>query len=401
MKRKVKIIIALLLIVCIGLTGCSSKDEKKKPVSSKEGSTSTEIPEKEIKSTETPKEESAKTLLDAVQWVDNSREVEAFKKLAIVLYPDKTIGEALTGDYAVIEWKYGKSQDEEFLLCNYTYGDEEYILIFTKNSKENVNISEYYIGVEGQDRASITACADKIFGTVKQNGESEPNSSNEFSDNRIGYFSNGYWGMHVKSIDNTSKTFIYDGYEYAIQKTKPCCIDEKGTIVDENTVDIYGIQIHWDEDSFTINDGNDAVIMSSMRGGTQAHDVEHGAGTYVRSKLPEGESSSISSEYMPLNGEYNNASDGEASRIVVTAVDSASFKFKIYKYSEGNDGDSLIFKEHIARFETQDSTSAVYRGKEYTVWFDCSEYATIVLSGFEEATTLGNTFWNSKALNAG
>jgi len=105
----------------------------------------------------------------------------------------------------------------------------------------------------------------------------------------------------------------------------------------------------------------------------------------------------ITSVYFPVEGEYSNGSEGNFSYIVITRIDQASFKFAIYKGDTGE----LIFNQHIAAFEEKDATVAVYRGQNYTLYFDCSEYATITLTGFEEfIESPQNTFWNSTVLHS-
>lgn len=107
--------------------------------------------------------------------------------------------------------------------------------------------------------------------------------------------------------------------------------------------------------------------------------------------------SSVSSSYLPVNGTYSNGSDGDFHYIQISAIDQSSFSFSIYEGMSSQ----LVFKQHTAVFEEQDATTAVYRGEGYTLYFDCSEYATITLTGFEEVISSSwNTFWNSEVLQA-
>lgn len=103
------------------------------------------------------------TLKDRVIWKDSSKEVEAFKKLSITAYPDKPIGEAFSKEYSVNEWKYGRDGNEEYLLCNYTFEKKEATIIFYKDTYENVNIAEYYIGNQKQDKKSIEKESKALF----------------------------------------------------------------------------------------------------------------------------------------------------------------------------------------------------------------------------------------------
>lgn len=113
---------------------------------------------------------------------------------------------------------------------------------------------------------------------------------------------------------------------------------------------------------------------------------------------PQGDFRPVTTQYMPVDGNYNNASDGEYASIQITGINDNSFYFSIYKYVDGQ-GEQQIFMDNIAVFEDMASSTAVFRGQQYTLTFDCSEYGTIRLSGFDEATALGDTFWNSLALH--
>lgn len=113
---------------------------------------------------------------------------------------------------------------------------------------------------------------------------------------------------------------------------------------------------------------------------------------------PQGDFAPITTQYMPVDGDYKNASDGEYATIRITGINDNSFYFTIYKYIEGQ-GEQQIFMDNIAVFEERESSTAVFRGQQYTLTFDCSEYGTIKLSGFDDAITLGDTFWNSQALH--
>lgn len=115
----------------------------------------------------------------------------------------------------------------------------------------------------------------------------EPEPDPIFSPDRVGYYSNGYWAMDLKSIDTESKKVIYDGYEGGYSEI-PSCSNEEGVIIDSNTLDILGVRLVWDnENSFTIHNAEDCMIFSSMAGATTSHDVQHGAGVYRKIQKPE------------------------------------------------------------------------------------------------------------------
>lgn len=107
---------------------------------------------------------------------------------------------------------------------------------------------------------------------------------------------------------------------------------------------------------------------------------------------PQGDFAPVTTQYMPADGNYRNSNDGEYSTIRITGINDYSFYFSIYRYTEG-EGDRQIFMDNIAVFEDADSTTAVFRGQQYTLTFDCSQNGLIVLSGFDDATALGDTFW--------
>lgn len=117
MRKYLKGILLILMVMLIGvLAGCSnSKEENKKET------------EKKI------------SLLETVEWQDDSKKIEEFKKCSISSYPDKPIGETVSSQFSVNKWQYGYSEKEEYLLCSYVKEEKEVILIFYKDSYENVN----------------------------------------------------------------------------------------------------------------------------------------------------------------------------------------------------------------------------------------------------------------------
>lgn len=325
------------------------------------------------------------------EWKYDGAKIESFKKLFLNSYPSKTIGDALV-NYDVSDWKFKEEDGKKYLRCEFTYENVPYCFVFYVDEYDNVNIAELLIRGEKQGKDKLVEISELLF------KKEEPTDA-LFSESRIGYFSNGYWAMDVKSIDYATNTIIYDGYEYAFSEIEPACRNQTGVIIDANTLDIYGVTIHWEGDGFTITNGEDAMIMSSMAG--SSHDVEHGAGEYKRVEKPQ---PSITQEnpnnlttYFPVVGDYNTGYIGEVSTIRISKVDDKSFVFSIYKYYEG-EGEKLIFREHVATFEG-DVPMAVYRGNEYTLYFDCSSYGTITLYGFEEVGE-GTQFWNSYLLRS-
>lgn len=154
-KKKVVIIsITVLLIVCIGtfIYLWYSQGERK---------------EKEAKP-QNVEEVKPSTLREGLKWEDNSEKVEAFKKEHISGYPDSTIGDALKGDYSVSSWKYASQDAHEYLMCNYSYEEQIYMLVFYRDSYDNVNVAEYYIKDDLQAKEITDEVMKKIFTIEKQ-----------------------------------------------------------------------------------------------------------------------------------------------------------------------------------------------------------------------------------------
>lgn len=367
MKKRVGLLAFLLF--CTGLAvGCGQKKET--------GSTDIDSQVEEIKKQE---------------WQDSSGEVEAFKKLSLTAYPGRTIGEALAGEYDVKEWKYKEEENKKFLKCSYTYQEKERSLVFYQDEYDNVNVAEYFIGDEKQSQEEIKKCCEDLFSQpVSETAEAE--TSSVFPESRVGYYSNGYWAMDLKSIDNASGTVRYDGYEYGFSATEPACWDQEGKIVDANTLEIYDATIKWDGDSFSISNEEDAMIMSSMAG--RSHDTAHGAGTYTKSERPKADDSrqisGVTKAIELYAGEYNDyrsfgdnpACPENPCRIVISGVTDTSFTFKIEQWDPSAGTFNLIFKEHTAVF-TGDGSAAVYNGKQYTLNFTFPDITTIEVSGFD------------------
>ena len=396
MKKKLELVGIIVLLCSFGLLGCSDKS-----------------------SSDSKEDHLNNVAASLAEWEDNSKETEAFKKLYLTGYSDKQIGEAFVGEYSVSEWKYKEDGSKKYLRCVYTFKEEERSLIFYMDEYENVNVSEYLIEGVKQSKEEIQKCCDELFGM-----EPVPEISTGFSDKRLGFFTNGKWAMEITNINTMNKTINYYAYWWNFNENRMEQSEDELLTVKILSDDSMGYEIseyykpiQWNgDDSFTMNKYNCEILFNKntigSRDGKSDDFWNSGMGEFKRSERPEnipmtyleddvekqttgsGNTQNITTKYIPVNGEYTNGSDGDFSRIVITAVDSSSFKFKIYK------GESLIFKEHTATFESQDASIAVYQGQEYTLTFDCSQYATIVLSGFNEATTIGNTFWNSKLLHS-
>lgn len=73
---------------------------------------------------------------------------------------------------------------------------------------------------------------------------------------------------------------MFDGYEYSFDRFNPVCEDQIGIIVDDDTIQLNYVLVKWDEDSFTLKNGEDAAFMELQE--NVEHDFDHGAGTYKR-----------------------------------------------------------------------------------------------------------------------
>ena len=164
----------------------------------------------------------------------------------------------------------------------------------------------------------VRACRneDVDSNTEINNAGSTDTGTSNFSTSRIGYFSNGYWGINLKNIDNSTKTVIYDGYEYAYSPTDPSIIDATGYILDDNTLELQGITVNWDGDTFFLENGTDAMFMSSGAGGT--HDYDNGSGTYSRTIPPNPNEGDVVGEAIQekIGDAANSALDGAVNGMV-------------------------------------------------------------------------------------
>lgn len=229
--------------------------------------------------------------------------------------------------------------------------------------------------------------------TEKKSKKTEESKKTEgFDETRLGFYTNGSWGMDIKSIDNKSKTITYDGYEDGAREAS--CRDQTGKIIDDNTLDIYGVIIKWEGDTFEIKNEEDVLILSSGVGGVDSHDAGAGIGTYSKvksvSQSSKEQSGSILRAVELYGGEYNDSRiygdnpecPANPCRVVVYNVTMVSFDFRIEQYNPQTKQYEMIFKDHTAEF-VGDGTSAAYYGKEYTLNFTFPDVTAIKVYGFE------------------
>ncbi|MGX8680588.1 MAG: hypothetical protein ACSW8B_04300 [bacterium] len=113
---------------------------------------------------------------------------------------------------------------------------------------------------------------------------------------------------------------------------------------------------------------------------------------------------SFKAKYNLRDGEYFNSPEGGTPYMcvaVIKQVDGQSFEFTIYQVcdSEGENFDhrKLIFKTHVARFDSRDAKKAVFKGEKYTLSFECNYKYSFVLSGYKAATRCSSTYSLSEA----
>lgn len=249
------------------------------------------------------------TLKETVQWEDNSKKIEELKREKLTAYPDKSIGEGMTS-LTIEEWKYGNSEKEQYLFCQFQEEKKKESIIFYKDSYDNVNVAEYYVDNTKQTKEKIEEFEKKYF--VKE----ETKKQNETS---------------------TKET-----------STKKETTENKST---------------------------------SVKG-------------------------KFSANFMPEDGEYYNSAEGGVPymcKIKIKKTSPNSFKFSIWQVTDknGNNCNKMIFKEHEAIFEKQESKSAVYKGNQYTLYFYCDFYYSFGLSGFALAEKCGNIYSTAGSENFG
>lgn len=226
----------------------------------------------------------------------------------------------------------------------------------------------------------------------------ETKKAEGFDESRVGFYTNGSWGMDIKSIDNEAKTITYDGYEsiegYGKGAEEASCTNQTGKIIDDNTLDIYGVIIKWEGDTFEIKNEEDVLILSSMVGGVDSHDVGTGIGTYSKvdsvSQSSQEQSGSILRAVELYGGEYSDSRiygdnpecPTNPCRVVVYNVTTVSFDFRIEQYNPQTRQYETIFNDHTAEF-VGDGTSAAYYGEQYTLNFTFPDVTAIKVYGFE------------------
>lgn len=115
------------------------------------------------------------SLIERISWIDDSKEVESFKKETLTAYEDVTIGEGMASE-TIEEWKYGIEDNNTYLMCKYSVDKKKEIIIFYKDNYDNINIAEYYIDDTKQDKDVIKAFAEKYFIKEEETTKEEANT---------------------------------------------------------------------------------------------------------------------------------------------------------------------------------------------------------------------------------
>lgn len=399
MRKYLKGILMILTVMLIGvLAGCSnSKKENEEESEKKIG------------------------LLETVEWQDDSKKIEEFKKCSISAYSNKPIGETVSSQFSVNKWQYGYSEKEEYLLCSYVKEEKEVILIFYKDSYENVNIAEYYVEEEKQSKEEITKVTEEIFG------------EKEFSSKRTGFFSNGKWAIEISKVDVANKKIEYYSYWWNFEKEQ---MEQSETdvktldILDVDTMGNSNYSIEWNGiDSFKMEKYDCELLFNNdtigSREGRSEEFWNSGMGEFKRIEKPENIPISEFESAQEPSSQENEESGNQ--RIVLPQVPPAgtyweadcsplyaryyieisntqdnSFDFEIYQaqtfnqYEEASDY-KLVFKKHTAIFT--DAYHAVYEGQQYTLHFECgTNTGYITISGFSEVIPDGSQLCNTEWL---
>lgn len=399
MRKYLKGILMIFTVMLIGvLAGCSnSKEENEEELGKKTG------------------------LLESVEWQDDSKKIEEFKKCSISAYSDKPIGETVSSQFSVNKWQYGHSEKEEYLLCSYVKEDKEVILIFYKDSYENVNIAEYYVEKEKQNKEEITKVTEEIF------------EEKEFSSERTGFFSNGKWAMEISKVDVANNKIEYYSYWWNFEKEQMEQSETDAKTLDILDVDTMGnsdYSIEWNGiDSFKMEKYDCELLFNNdtigSREGRSEEFWNSGMGEFKRIEKPENIPISEFESAQEASSQENEESENQ--RIVLPQVPPAgtyweadcsplyaryyieisntqdnSFDFEIYQaqtfnqYEEASDY-KLVFKKHTATFT--DAYHAVYEGQQYTLHFECgTNTGYITISGFSEVIPDGSQLCNTEWL---
>lgn len=365
-------------------------------------------------------------LRDSIEWKEDKEKIEVFKTLSVNEYPETTIGEVFAENYTVNKWQYGIDNNVQYLLCNYVDNDLSYVMIFYQDIYENVNIAEYYVDGEKQDKETLKVASEEIFKAKK------------FSEKRVGFFTNGKWAMEITSVDSENNKIEYYSYwwDFTNERMEQSETDVKSLeILGPDTMGNEDYTIQWNGlDSFTMKKYDCELLFNNntigSREGRSEEVWESGIGEFKRAEKPEnipisdleiidepkeetttgGTDTSQANDFIrlpqvPPDGIYweGNCPPAYAKYYVeVSNTQDDRFDFKIYQ-AQSVDADGwtsdfqLVFKQHTAIFT--DAYHAVYEGKQYTLYFECgSNLGYMTISGFSEVIPDGSELYNNEYL---
>lgn len=206
--------------------------------------------------------------------------------------------------------------------------------------------------------------------------------------------------MNIKKVDGNRITFDlrhYGDWGYSERGSYGnYCVDTNVDLIDgkaEFQCYDLGSEQEKSRTCYMYVEGNSISIVSAL-------DTDNMDDLVINTELHKRERGSveigkIDTSYMPVNGNYYMGD--VAPWMKVKQVDSNSFKFAIY---DGRD-DNLIFKEHIAVFDTDNPYEAIYRGEKYTLVFNCMDFGIIRVTGFDMISEWGEEFVNTMVIMAG
>lgn len=319
------------------------------------------------------------------------------------------------------KWQYGFSEKEEYLLCSYVKDEKEIILIFYKDSYENVNMAEYYVEKDRQSKKERTKVTEEVF------------EEQDFSSERIGFFSNGKWAMEITKVDTKNKKIEYYSYWWNLAKEQ---IEQSETdvktleILDVDTMGDSNYSIEWNgTDSFSMEKYDCEILFNNdtigSRDGRSEEFWNSGMGEFKRTEksqnIPvtefefvqeplmqesvESENQRIVFPQVPPAGTYWKAECSPLYAkyyIEISNTKDNSFDFEIYQaqtiseYGEASDY-KLVFQHHTAVFT--DAYHAVFEGQQYTLHFECgTNTGYITISGFNEIIPDGSELCNTEWL---
>lgn len=230
-----------------------------------------------------PEEKKQVTSSEKIQWEDNMEKVDELKKRPMKDYPDVTVEFAVSNAYSVNEWKYGKRDNTEYLQCRYVSEGGECRVIFENDEQGFAEITGYFVDGVKQEEEALAQFQKTIL------------DEKLFSSKRIGFFSNGKWGMEITAIDPQQKIITYSPYWWNFETSQ---MEQAGEaqktirIVNENAMGDENREILWKgNDSFSMEQYDCEILFPDgtqiQREKKEAGFWESGTGEFTRMDKPE------------------------------------------------------------------------------------------------------------------